>query len=342
MPRVTSLNGGIIGADNTPSPSKKITTFTSNGCFNRTVPTAQVVVVAGGGGGSFGAGGAGGVFVTGTDHPLPDSAVPVTIGAGGSEATANGALAGHGNDSVFATASDPITALKGMGGGGQNPAPVGPLESGFGSGGGAGFCNPAEGGHGTHPGSFGGCSPVYQGSPGGRAGNRSGGGGGACNLGQGMGNSGTEGGSNGGMGRDLTPIGVPTCLGDCGFFGGGGQAGSQGHPSNITAVMRPITDLSSFLGKRQRGGGGAGIQGDPTIITVCCYKSSTNSSGAANTGGGGGGGRYPGSAPFPVDKKGGAGGSGVVIVLECVGGSSAKSGIYSMAEQYVHRKRSSW
>ena len=56
MPRVTSLNGGIIGADNTPSPSKKITTFTSNGCFNRTVPTAQVVVVAGGGGGSYGAG----------------------------------------------------------------------------------------------------------------------------------------------------------------------------------------------------------------------------------------------------------------------------------------------
>ena len=50
MPRVTSLNGGIIGADNTPSPTKKITTFTSNGCFNRTVPTAQVVVVAGGGG----------------------------------------------------------------------------------------------------------------------------------------------------------------------------------------------------------------------------------------------------------------------------------------------------
>ena len=54
MPRVTSLNGGIIGADNTPSPSKKITTFTSNGCFNRTETTAQVVVVAGGGGGSYG------------------------------------------------------------------------------------------------------------------------------------------------------------------------------------------------------------------------------------------------------------------------------------------------
>ena len=88
--------------------------------------------------------------------------------------------------------------------------------------------------------------------------------------------------------------------------------------------------------------GGAGIIGDPCILTVCCYKSSTNKAGVANTGGGGGGARYPGSSPFPEDKTGGNGGSGIVIVLECVAGSSAKSGIYSMAEQYVHAKRSSW
>ena len=119
MPRVTSLNGGIIGADNTPSPTKKITTFTSNGCFNRTVPTAQVVVVAGGGGGSYGGGGAGGIVVTCTDHPLPGSAVPVTVGAGGTRSNDNGCLGGEGNNSVFATSCDPITAKKGMGGGGQ-------------------------------------------------------------------------------------------------------------------------------------------------------------------------------------------------------------------------------
>ena len=54
-----------------------------------------------------------------------------------------------------------------------------------------------------------------------------------------MGNPGTEGGSNGGMGRDLTSIGVPTCLGDCGFFGGGGQERtSSGHPSNPSSTMR--------------------------------------------------------------------------------------------------------
>ena len=64
--------------------------------------------------------------------------------------------------------------------------------------------------------------------------------------------------------------------------------------------------------------------------------------GGSHSGGGGGGARYPGSSPFPEDKTGGNGGSGIVIVLECVAGSSAKSGIYSMAEQYVHAKRSSW
>ena len=50
MPRINSMNGGIIGADNTPTPSKKITTFTSNGTFNRTATTATVITVAGGGG----------------------------------------------------------------------------------------------------------------------------------------------------------------------------------------------------------------------------------------------------------------------------------------------------
>ena len=99
-----SLNGGIIGADNTPSPTKKITTFTSNGCFNRTATTA--------GGGSAGVGGAGGVYVTGTDHPLPSDAVPVTVGAGGAAAAANGPLGAHGNNSVFGSASDPVTAKK--------------------------------------------------------------------------------------------------------------------------------------------------------------------------------------------------------------------------------------
>ena len=41
-------NGGIIGASNVPtaaSPAAKVTTITSNGCFNRAVASATVIVV---------------------------------------------------------------------------------------------------------------------------------------------------------------------------------------------------------------------------------------------------------------------------------------------------------
>ena len=88
MARSASMNGGIIGADNTPASSKKVTSFTSNGCFNRTATTATVITIAGGGGGSIGGGGAGGVLVT-EWHPLPTCAVPVTVGAGGAGAPNN-------------------------------------------------------------------------------------------------------------------------------------------------------------------------------------------------------------------------------------------------------------
>ena len=338
-----SINGGIIGACNTPVNSKKVTSFTSSGCFNRTTPTGTAIVIAGGGGGAFGGAGAGGVLVV-ECHPFPACAVPITIGAGGAQLSTDptNATGGHGNDSVWGGPA-PLTALKGMGGGGPNAAPVFPIDAGlYGSGGGAGGCNPAEGGKGSHPGSYGGCTPTYQGSPGGRASNRAAGGGGACNLGQGMGTGGAEGTSNGGQGRDLTPLGVPTCLGDSGFFGGGGQAGSQGNPGNAASVMRAFADKSSFLGKRTPGGGGTGAQGHPSILTVCCYKSPTNKAGSANTGGGGGGGMFPGAAPYGQDAAGGTGGSGVVIAIECVAGTKAKSGIYSMGAQYVLATRSAW
>lgn len=338
-----SINGGIIGACNTPANSKQVTSFTSSGCFNRTMPTGTAIVVAGGGGGSFGGAGAGGVLVV-ECHPFPSDAVPVTVGAGGASTTANSCCKGaNGANSVFGSAT-PLTALGGMGGGGQNSGgPVAGICGGVnGSGGGSGGCNPAEGGRGTHPGSIGGCSPTYQGSPGGRAGPRASGGGGACNKGQGMGGGGICGTGNGGQGRDLTPFGVPTCLGDCGFFGGGGQAAAQGHPSNPLSVMRALADKSSYLGKRTPGGGGSGQQGDPSIITVSCHTGTVLKAGAANTGGGGGGARYPGSAPFPAAFSGGNGGSGMVIVIECVAGTKAKSGIYNMGAQYVHATRSAW
>jgi len=340
-----SINGGIIGACNTPTNSKKVTTFTSSGCFTRTMPAGTAIVIAGGGGGSFGGAGAGGVVVVAC-HPFPACAVPITIGAGGTALTANNCdKGGDGNNSVWGGPA-PLTALKGMGGGGQNAGgPVAGICGGVnGSGGGTGGSNPGEGGKGTHPGSFGGCSPIYQGSPGGRGGPRAAGGGGACNKGQGQGNGGTCGAGNGGQGRDLTPLGVPTCLGDCGFFGGGGQAGAQGHPSNPLSIMRALADKSSYLGKRTPGGGGTGQMGDGPVSQICvgCHTGTVLKVGLANSGGGGGGGRYPGSAPFNAANSGGNGGSGVVIAVECVAGTKAKSGIYSMGAQYVHTTRSSW
>jgi len=340
-----SINGGIIGACNTPVNSKKVTSFTSSGCFNRTMPTGTAIVIAGGGGGSWGGAGAGGVLVV-ECHPFPSCAVPITIGAGGAAETAgNCDKGGHGNDSVWGGPA-PLTALKGMGGGGQNSDPVAPLNGGvYGSGGGSGLgANPAEVGKGTHPGAFGGCSPVYQGSPGGRTATKGAGGGGACNLGVGQGNGGMCGSGNGGQGRDLTPLGVPTCLGACGFFGGGGQAGSTGNPGNASSVMRALADKSSYLGKRTRGGGGAGQQGTAPhgVHCISCYKSPQAKAGSANTGGGGGGGLFSGSAPYGACAAGGAGGSGAVIAIECVAGTKAKSGIYSMGAQYVHATRSAW
>ena len=345
---ITGAYGGIIGVDNTPSPSKQITEIDSSGCFNRTTATATVVVVAGGGGGSLGGGGAGGVLVT-TCHPLPTCAVPVTIGAGGARTDAQAPVGNHGNNTVFGSAT-PLTALKGMGGGGgnsdpvaddpQNPAGTSAFDGGiYGSGGGAGGANPAMGGKGTHPGAYGGCSPTFQGCPGGSGDN--GGGGGADNTGYGQGFHGGGQQAMGGQGRDLTPLGVPSCVADCGFVGGGGAGKCQAHPSNPHSLALPLTNFASRQGKKMKGGGGRGQTGVPTVACVCSTPLGSTA-GDANTGGGGGGGGYPGSAPFPSGVAGEAGGSGKVIVIECVAGSSANDGIYSLKEHYVAVKSSRW
>lgn len=198
MPRSNSMNGGIIGADNTPSPSKKITTFTSNGCFTRTATTATVITIAGGGGGSRGGGGAGGVLVT-ECHPLPSCAVPVTVGAGGAASPSNGCRASNGSNSVFGS-STPLTATAGGGGGGSTQ-PAQSKGGDGGSGGGGGGDNPAESGVGT----------ANQGHDGGSGyssgGSGSGGGGGAAR----QGGSGSVA-NPGGRGKDLTPFGVPPWL----------------------------------------------------------------------------------------------------------------------------------
>ena len=338
---ITGAYGGIIGADNVPSPAKKVTQVNSSGCFNRTMPTGTVVVVAGGGGGSQGAGGAGGVLVVAC-HPLPASAVPVTIGAGGGDQPAQGPIGNHGTDTTFGSAT-PLTAQGGMGAGGANSNPVAPIAGGtHGSGGGSGGCNPAQGGKGRHQSSYGGCAPAYEGSPGSSmSGAGTGGGGGADDTGYGRATAGGGEQARGGRGRDLTPLGVPTCIGDCGFVGGGGGGKTPAHPSNPHSLMFPVTDFSSHVGKTADGGGGRGQAGVPSLACAGCTPGGATA-GTANTGGGGGAGGYPGAAPFPADFRGRAGGSGTVIVIEDVAGSSANSGIYNMKEQYICVKSSRW
>ena len=105
--------------------------------------------------------------------------------------------------------------------------------------------------------------------------------------------------------------------------------------------MLPLTDQASHVGKRAKGGGGNGQVGIPSVACAGCTPGGATA-GTANTGGGGGAGGYPGSAPFPADFRGRAGGSGTVIVIEDVAGSSANSGIYNMKEQYICVKSSRW
>jgi hypothetical protein len=154
----------------------------------------------------------------------------------------------------------------------------------------------------------------------------------------------------GGHGRDLTPYGVPTCLGESGFFGGGGAGAGDCHPSNPyqtpgqpgprhPAHSGAPEAQEKNVGEGGLGGGGHSQVGHPP---TCLSPTGLSSAGNANTGGGGGGGVYPGSAPFPAPVSGNAGGSGIVIVIECVVGSSANSGVYSIQAQFRDTKRSSW
>ena len=204
-------NGGIIGASNVPtaaSPAAKVTTITSNGCFNRAVASATVIVVGGGGGGAQGGGGAGGVLVT-ECHPLPTDAVPVTIGAGGAGRPGPGGYCAPGTSgsaSTFGSAT-PLSAPGGGGGGGNR-----------GNGGGGGNETAATAPPGTTQATIGTANQGFNGG----AGNgfqQGGGGGGGGDSG---GSSANVVGANGGAGKNLNPYGVPTCVGVGGIIGGGG------------------------------------------------------------------------------------------------------------------------
>ena len=120
MPRL------IGSAQSVTTQAQQITTFNSSGTFTAQPLSyqADILVIAGGGDGAgqLGGGGGAGGYREISDHPIPTSDVPVTIGAGGTGATSvtRGA---DGNNTVFG-ASSPLTSTAGGGGGrANNPDP---------------------------------------------------------------------------------------------------------------------------------------------------------------------------------------------------------------------------
>ena len=331
-------NGGIIGASNVPTaanPGNKVTTFTSNGCFNRTVASATVIVIGGGGGGSQGGGGAGGMRIT-ECHPLPASAVPVTIGAGGAGRPAPTSPSSPGTSGSASTfgSSTPLSAPGGGGGGGAR-----------GNGGAAGNETAAPNSPSGGLRSMRGAAGLGMNGGAGTSFQQGGGGGGSEMPG---GASSPAGGSNGGAGKNLQPYGVPKCLGENGILGGGGggnltQFGagtcscadcSAGNAGTLPNGPYPSGEAFCVGGI---GGGGNGlikVANNSGAVFQC------NTAGTANTGGGGGG-QNGGYCNGPM--AGTAGGSGIVIVIEpCAAGGTVGDGIYSMQAQFNAKAASRW
>jgi len=334
-------NGGIIGASNVPtaaSPAAKVTTITSNGCFNRAVASATVIVVGGGGGGAQGGGGAGGVLVT-ECHPLPTDAVPVTIGAGGAGRPGPGGYCAPGTSgsaSTFGSAT-PLSAPGGGGGGGNR-----------GNGGGGGNETAATAPPGTTQATIGTANQGFNGG----AGNgfqQGGGGGGGGDSG---GSSANVVGANGGAGKNLNPYGVPTCVGVGGIIGGGGggnltqfgpgEAGCSGSRCSAGAFGSFPSQLAqqSTVYRFATGGIGGGGNGGIKHANQSGAIFQAPENGTANTGGGGGG-ENSGYCNGP--QVGGTGGSGIVIVVEpCASAGTVGDGVYSMQAQFNAKAASRW
>ena len=317
---INRANGGVTGVNNkTSGGGNSITRITASTTFEVQPQTTEVdvLVVAGGGGGGNtsgqqgGGGGAGGFRNLTNQAVSPGSKIPVTVGAGGSAATA-------GSDSVFSNPINSITADGGgLGGSGGNPAP-GPAAGTGGSGGGGGWNQTGASGN-TPP-----TSPA-QGSDGGngqitnvdnmRGGAGGGGAGGAAVVGTGAGSAGGPGNraGSGGIGAPSSITGTNTLFGG---GGGGGALNSPGPPWNTTKGAGGIGAASSDA----TGGGGAGAQDSTAAVA-----------GSSNTGGGGGG--NSGTAT-----NASAGGSGVVIVKE----KNKANGVFNMNSQYNSVKSGQW
>lgn len=279
-------NGGYVGISHVPIKDDLITSFTSPGTFNRGAPQGDVLVVAGGAGTweNASGGGAGGVRFT-PAHPLPASAVPVTIGAGGTGVPSNPFAPGNGGGSIFGTS--PAIQCSG-GGAGTNDSSYPGQPGGSGAGDTYDPSGPSTNfGEGTSgEGNDGGQG--YRLAP--QFGNRGGGGGKAAVGGNAPSGSDPSPGGAGGAGTDYSPT-YGTQYGDNGYFGGGG-AGSASRG-----------DAGASGGA---GGGGDSItpsQGQWPLVV-----------GAPGTGGGAGSAPNYSSGPHP--DGGVTGGGGIVLVKE--------------------------
>jgi hypothetical protein len=308
-------NGGIIGPVQnpviTPGSAEATTGITSpNPAFavNSGVTTVTVMVIAGGGAGNQGGGGAGGLRII-SNHPVPSSPFPITIGAGGARTPD---ATNSGTNSIFGSAT-PITSTGGGGGGGCG----GSCGKSGGSGGGSTSTPgvPVAGGTGNSP-PF---SPP-QGNPGGNSSSFVGsGGGGSGGAGSNVSAFPALGGA-GGAGTNTAPtFGAapqpyypakspgPT---NAFFAGGGGGGGSINTPVGGT------------------GGGGSGLSAPPASFA---QDGDTNS-------GSGGGGNYGLGAG-----NAGNGGSGMVIVKQpATSPSITAPGVWSLSDVYDYRKSGKW
>jgi hypothetical protein len=226
----SECTGGTI----TRAGGYTIHTFTSNGTFTcSSNGVADYLVVAGGGGGYYGGGGAGGLLAGSGYVVTANSAIAVTVGAGGAR-TANG------SDSVFGS----ITATGGGAGGGTGNGNNG------GSGGGAGHTDGAAGGAGAiGQGTGGGINTSGDGSVWGQ------GGGGGAGF---PGSAGSfNNGGNGGDGIASSISGTSTYYaggGGGGFDGTGSSGGLGGGGAGSTTT--------GTVGTANTGGGGGGGNGN--------------------------------------------------------------------------------
>ena len=262
-----------------------------------------LVVGAGGGGGRFGGGGGGGAVLLGVNFKLnAGSTVSIKVGNGGTGATTvnNGVNGINGYDSSITINSIEYIANGGGGGGTRNSSPyIGKNGNTGGSGGGGSTGDSGQGLGGVSNKnnyanfqSFGNNGGNGKPNSSGVIGWASGGGGGAGSNGSDF--TLTNGGGNGGLGKEFIAL-FGASVGHNGYFAGGG-GGNTYHN----------------VGNRGYGNGGLGLYGgggngsfDGTIAYFA-------DNGLPNTGGGGGGGNH--NTYTNHSSSGGNGGSGFVII----------------------------